>query len=153
MSNKIDQVIEEIIVLLDKATSGDWEYRENEERIADKYGCTVPRSKYDLEFCVLAKNHMSQILDELERLQKTQCDAGCSFVSGGEVRHTKSCVNYPESLTEMKDKLQQQNQIMRQALLDVKNQHGLSGENITWEQCALNAEKIADEAIKKVSEV
>jgi len=33
------------------------------------------------------------------------CVAGCKHFSGGEVKHHSSCPNYPESFSEMYDKL------------------------------------------------
>lgn len=40
----------------------------------------------------------------IERLIK--CEVGCNYFSNGEVRHQKTCPNYPESLSEMIDNLQ-----------------------------------------------
>lgn len=34
-----------------------------------------------------------------------QCEAGCKRFSGGEVRHHKYCVHYPESFSKMYDEL------------------------------------------------
>ena len=36
-------------------------------------------------------------------MSNENCESGCSCYTGGEIRHQKTCVNYPESLTEMYD--------------------------------------------------
>lgn len=37
------------------------------------------------------------------------CQAGCKYFSGGEVKHHKDCVHYPESFSKMYDDIYQQN--------------------------------------------
>lgn len=32
------------------------------------------------------------------------CEVGCNYLSGGDIRHIKTCPNYPESLSELLDK-------------------------------------------------
>ena len=34
-----------------------------------------------------------------------KCEAGCKHFTGGEIRHHKDCVFYPESFSEMYDEL------------------------------------------------
>lgn len=38
----------------------------------------------------------------------SECEAGCLKVTGGEVKHDKNCVFYPESYTKIRDNLEQQ---------------------------------------------
>lgn len=44
---------------------------------------------------------IGEVLREMESNQK--CCAGCKTFSGGEIRHHKDCVFYPDSFTEMFD--------------------------------------------------
>ena len=45
------------------------------------------------------------------------CVAGCKHFSGGEVKHHSSCPNYPESFSEMYDKLSIHNVSKQRELL------------------------------------
>ena len=45
------------------------------------------------------------------------CVAGCKHFSGGEVKHHSSCPNYPESFSEMYDKLSIHNASQQRELL------------------------------------
>ena len=45
------------------------------------------------------------------------CVAGCKHFSGGEVKHHSSCPNYPESFSEMYDKLSIHNVSQQRELL------------------------------------
>ena len=45
------------------------------------------------------------------------CVAGCKHFSGGEVKHHSSCPNYPESFSEMYDKLRIHNVSKQRELL------------------------------------
>ena len=50
------------------------------------------------------------------------CQAGCKYFSGGEVKHHKDCVHYPESFSKMYDDIYQQN----------KEKDGTFFKNETW---------------------
>lgn len=36
-------------------------------------------------------------------MKDRKCETGCQMLEGGEVKHDKNCVHYPESLTKMYD--------------------------------------------------
>lgn len=38
-----------------------------------------------------------------ERLERPSCQAGCTYFDGGEKRHDRNCIHYPESRTKMYD--------------------------------------------------
>lgn len=41
-------------------------------------------------------------MDNIYRIN--DCETGCHYLSGGDIRHVKTCPNYPESLSELLDK-------------------------------------------------
>lgn len=44
---------------------------------------------------------------------ENNCVAGCKHFTGGEIRHCKGCNSYPESFSEMYDKLEKENELLR----------------------------------------
>lgn len=48
-----------------------------------------------------------------------KCCAGCKMYYGGEIRHHKDCVFYPESLTSIYDKMDAENVQLREALREL----------------------------------
>jgi hypothetical protein len=56
-----------------------------------------------------------------------ECEAGCISFDGGEKRHHRDCVHYPESLTKMYDDALAENEAMNLALGDI-----LRSDDLGW---------------------
>ncbi len=52
---------------------------------------------------------ITPIKTEPEETKSDKCQAGCKIFTGGEIRHHKDCVFYPESFSKMYDDLQEEN--------------------------------------------
>jgi len=54
----------------------------------------------DNDWCEKCKIWFPAVAEE-----EDACETGCKYFHGGEIKHHKDCFYYPESLTEMYDKL------------------------------------------------
>ena len=51
-----------------------------------------------------------------------KCEAGCIAFAGGEIRHHKDCVFYPESFSEAYDRLKAENVKLKRFLKRYRNE-------------------------------
>lgn len=54
--------------------------------------------------------------------KEEKCCAGCKMYYGGEIKHHKDCVFYPESLTSVYDAIATENAQLKEALRETSNE-------------------------------